>query len=164
LEVCYESRAGLGDGALGRDFGGGGWIEVESLEALEVAEGVAEVALGGIDYALEAGEGAVHEPEGMADGGVLVELHCGVHLIDIDLGFGGGQAAEGPGGADQDIDQIAPLGKSGVEALEVLFGEGGELLGIFTGNGEGFWSRCRISGHSWKSGPCPRRSAGPWTG
>src|ERR1017187_7474712 len=73
----------------------------------------------------------------MADGGVLVEVGSAIHFVAKDLGFGDGEAAEGPGGADQDIDQVALLGKSGAEALEVLFSESSELLGIFAGNGEG---------------------------
>jgi len=104
---------------------------------LELAEGIAEVALGGIDDALEAGEGAVHEPEGMADGRILIEVHSGVHFVRIDLGFGDGEAAEGPSGADEDIDQVALLGDGGAVALGVLFEEGVELGAVFAGDDEG---------------------------
>jgi hypothetical protein len=110
---------------------------VERLEAFEVTEGVAEVALGGIDHALEAGEGAVGEAEGMADGGILVEYGDLIHLVAIDLGFGDAEAAESPGGADQDVDQVALLRDGGAVALEVLIEEGLEMGGIFAGNDEG---------------------------
>ena len=73
----------------------------------------------------------------MADGGILVELVRGLHLVAPDLRFGDGEAAEGPGGANEDIDEVALLGNSGAEALDVLVAEGVELGEIFAGNGEG---------------------------
>jgi hypothetical protein len=112
-------------------------VYFERPEAFEIAEGIAEVALGGVDHALEAGEGAVREAEGMADGGILVEFVSAIHFVGKNLGFGDGEAAEGPGGADQDIDEVALLGDSGAEALEVLLEEGVEIGRIFAGDGEG---------------------------
>ena len=131
-------RFGVEDGALGGDFGGGRGLEVEGkgLEAFQFVEGVAIVALGGIDASLEAREGAVAVVEGVTEWGVGVELVRALHFVDPDLGFGGGKTAEGPGGADQDIDLVALLGDSGAVALEVLVGEGGEMGGIFAGNDE----------------------------
>jgi hypothetical protein len=122
-------RGGFGDVRVAVVF--------EGLEALEFAEGVAVVALGGIDHALEAGEGAVGVAEGVAERGFLAEFVGGVHMVDEDLGFGGGEAAEGPRGADEDIDEVALLGDSGAEALEVLAAKGVEMAGVFTGNDEG---------------------------
>jgi hypothetical protein len=119
----------------GGRIGSGGLVK--GLEALEFAEGVAVVALGGIDHALEAGEGAVGILEGVSERGLLVEFVGGVHLVDEDLGFGGGEAAEGPGGAYENIDQVALLGDGGMEALEVLVEEGIEMAGFFAGNDEG---------------------------
>jgi hypothetical protein len=87
------------DGALGGDPGG----VVEGLEAFEFVKGVAVVALGGVDHALEAGEGGVASGKGVSKRGVAVECDGAAHLCP-DLGFGGGESAEGPGGADEDID------------------------------------------------------------
>jgi hypothetical protein len=58
--------------------------------------------------------------EGVAERGLLVELEGGVHFVNEDLGFGGGEAAEGPGGTDQDVNEVALLGDGGLETLEVL--------------------------------------------
>jgi hypothetical protein len=107
------------------------------LEAFEFAEGIAVIALGGVNHALEAGEGAVGVAEGVAERGFLVEFVGGVHVVDEDLGFSGGEAAEGPGGADEDIDEVALLGEGGVEALEVLVEKGVELGLVFAGDDEG---------------------------
>jgi hypothetical protein len=138
-------RVGWGGrpGRLGRwndlDHGVSRGIEVDGdrLEAFELAEGVAEVALGGVDHALEAGEGAVAEGKGVAERGFGAEFVDGVHLEGKDLGFGDGEAAESPGGADQDIDEVALLGKIGTEALRVLVAQGVEMGGIFAWDDEG---------------------------
>jgi len=117
---------------------GGGWTtRGRAWRRSSSREGIAEVALGGVDHALETGEDAVGGSEGVAERGLLVELEGGVHLVDEDLGFGGGEAAEGPSGTDQDVNEVALLRDSGAVALEVLFGEGGEMGGIFAGDGEG---------------------------
>jgi hypothetical protein len=135
---------GAGSGSLrwGRnelDRGGGRRIggEIEGLEAFELAEGVAAVALSGIDDALEAGEGFVAEGEGVPDRGVGAEFVGVLHLVGPDLGLGDGKAAEGPGGADDDVDEVALFGQSGLVALEVLVAERVEIGGIFAGNDEG---------------------------
>jgi hypothetical protein len=104
----------------------------------KLEEGVAAIALSGIDDAVETGEGFVAEGEGVADRGVGAEFIHVLHLVDPDLGLGDGEAAEGPGGADDDVDQVALLGDGGVEALEVLVAERVEIGWIFAGNDEGF--------------------------
>jgi hypothetical protein len=48
-------------------------------------------------------------------------------LVVPDLGFGDGESAEGPGGADEDIDLVA---------LVVFAGEGIELGAVLTGDDE----------------------------
>jgi hypothetical protein len=112
-------------------------VEGYGLEAFELAEGVAVVALGGVDHALEAGEGVVASGKGVSERGVAVECDGAFHCVCPDLGFGCGEAAEGPGGADEDIDEVALLGDGGVEALEIFVEEGIELGAIFAGNDEG---------------------------
>jgi hypothetical protein len=126
-------RAGRGGIRAGVDDG----VEVEGLETFELTEGVAVVALGGINGALEAAEGAITVEERLAERSVVVGVVGGIDFVGPDLGFGGAEAAEGPDGADQDIDLIALGGGDGAVAGEVLFGEGGELRGIFAGNDEG---------------------------
>jgi hypothetical protein len=107
------------------------------LEALELVEGVSQVALGGIDDALEAGEGAVAVVEGLTERSGGVECVPDIHFVGPDLGFGDAETAESPSGADQDIDQVALLRDGGAVTLEVLFEEGVEIGGIFAGNDEG---------------------------
>ena len=116
--------------------GGGSGVGIEGLEVFELVDGVADVALGGIDHALEAAESAVAEGEGLAESGFGVAFEDGVHLVGEDLGFGDGEAAESPGGADQDIDLVAVFGECGAEALEILVGEGVELVLLFAGDDE----------------------------
>jgi hypothetical protein len=123
-------RGGGCGGLSGLDF------LFERFEAFELVEGVAVIALGPIDHALEAGEGAVAVGEGVTEGGGIVEFVGGVHLVDEDLGFGGGEAAEGPGGTDEDVDEVALLRDGGVEALEVLLEESVEVGAIFAGDDE----------------------------
>jgi hypothetical protein len=63
--IAWGRRVGLGSGAGGR-FGGFG------LEALEILEGGAVIALGGVHAALDAGEGLGVSSGGDTDGEVLV--------------------------------------------------------------------------------------------
>ena len=73
-------------------------VERERLEAFELVEGVAIVALGRIDGALEAAERAVAGVEGVAEWGVGAEIVGALQVVDPDLGFGGGESRwSGPG-------------------------------------------------------------------
>jgi hypothetical protein len=111
-------------------------VRVERLETLKFAEGVAITALGGTHHAVEAGEGAVAFAEGLTEWGVFAGFVRGRQLVNPDLGFGDGEAAEGPGGSDEDIDLVALLGGERAVALVILVNEGGEVRGIFAGDDE----------------------------
>jgi hypothetical protein len=113
-------------------------VRVERLETLEFAEGVAIGALGGTHHAVEAGEGTVAFAESLAERGAFAGFVCGRQLVNPDLGFGDGEAAEGSGGSDEDIDLVALLGGEGAVALVILVDEGGEVRGIFAGDDERF--------------------------
>lgn len=109
------------------------------LEALQFAEGVAVVALGGVDPALEPGQhlGSLDEglgelcfpaTDGEADG-----------LVGEDLPFNAAEAAEKPFAIDEGIDEHTLFGRSGLEAAVVVFGERLEFAAILIGEdlGEG---------------------------
>jgi hypothetical protein len=108
-------------------------VDLDGLEAFEFVEGVAVVALSGVDDALETAEDIAGRATGAAQFGGTGHVF---QLVLPDLGFGGGEAAEGPGGADEDIDLIALLGDFRLDALVVFLGEGVELEAILAGDDE----------------------------
>ena len=98
------------------------------LEALKLVEGVAVVALGGVDAALEAGEVVAVVAEGLSEGDF--EDRIFPHLA-----LDSAEAAEKPLAIDEGIDKHALFGCSGREALVVVVGEGFELRDGFAGDG-----------------------------
>jgi hypothetical protein len=54
--------------------------------------------------------------------------------ISPELGFGAAEAAEGPFGVDQGVDEGALFGGVGLETVEIFGGEGCEVVGIFAGD------------------------------
>ena len=104
-----RSRIGIVLGVWGRRFG---------LEALELVERVAVVALGHVDAALEAGEFIALLGVGLAKGNVE-----DVERFFPELGLDGAEAAEEPLAIDQGIDEHALLGGSGTESSVIFAGE-----------------------------------------
>jgi hypothetical protein len=108
---------------------------------MEVLEGALVIALGGVDAVLEAGEDfAGIVIEGAAEG---EEVFGGagfapLHVLAPELGFGAAEAAEGPLGIDEDVDEGALLGGIGVEAGVVTGGEGIEGGGVLVADDFGF--------------------------
>ena len=131
---------GIGDRRARR-----GWIEAgrvvgferEGLEAFELVERIAVVALGGVDEALETIESAIAMFEGLAERSVFVDFIGGFDFVGPDMGLGGTEAAEGPDAADEDIDLVALGGGDGAIVPVILVGEDGELRGIFPEDDEG---------------------------
>jgi hypothetical protein len=105
---------------------------------LEGVEGSIEGAASGIDAPLELAEGLGVLHAGLAEG-KIVFLGEGL-LVGIfkELGFGGGEAAEGPLAADEVVEQEAGFGGGGLMALVVLGGKLLEVGGVFGGEDEGF--------------------------
>jgi hypothetical protein len=79
-------------------------LRAGGLEAGEFLEGALEIALEGIEAALEAGEGFVVAIEGAAEAGGAVAVVVIVDEVIPDAGFGAAEAAEEPLGMDGDIE------------------------------------------------------------
>ncbi len=118
----------------------GGFLEV--LEDSEVAE---VHAVSAFDAALKAAEGLEGVLIGMAEGGIvldgLVEV-LGVSKVVVEafdlvlpeLGFDAAEAALGPLGGDEGIDQRALVGVGGPVVEQEFGGKGLEFAGIFAAN------------------------------
>ena len=100
------------------------------LETLELVEGVAVVALGRVDAALEAGEVVAVVAEGLGEGDFE-------NRILPHLALDSAEAAEEPFAIDEGIDEHALLRGGGVEAVVVIGGEVFELRDGFAGDGLG---------------------------
>jgi hypothetical protein len=107
------------------------------LELPQLVEGALVGALGGVDAALEAFEVTVAVDEGVAEGGILVGIKEVLDGVFPDLGFHDGEAAELPVVADEGVDKETLLGGGGLEAVEVLGGEGVEVGGLLATDDEG---------------------------
>ncbi|MGO9255050.1 MAG: hypothetical protein ACLQU1_01920, partial [Bryobacteraceae bacterium] len=118
-----------------------GWLGPEGtpgiLELAEVVEGAVVDALEAVAAALEAGEGLLAAFEGAAEDlvfgdGVIPVVGLGVLLADVseivfpELGFGLAEAAEGPLGIDEDVDEGALGGGLGLVIKKVLSRQGVE--------------------------------------
>jgi len=140
---------------LGFGIGAGG------PEAIEFLEGALEVALEGIETALEAGEGFVAAIEGATEVVGVVAVAVFVDVGVPEAGFGAAEAAENPLGMDGDVEESLLLGgiglklgvEGGGEVLEIGLaftdddlGLGVEAgLGVVEGGG-GFARRCAGAG------------------
>jgi hypothetical protein len=105
-------RAGgpqLLEGAEGGDVG-----------TLELGHAAGEARQAGIDFLVSAGV----EELFVEAAAVLLEE---VGLVAPKVGFDAGEAALGPFGADEDIDEGALFGAGGVEALFILADEGDDF-------------------------------------
>ena len=85
------------------------------------------VAAGGIDAALEAGEGVCAAAEGLASRAILFQGPGILHFTFEDLGIDPSKAAEQPFVIDEGIDEEAFFGGGGLPALLVFGGEGFEV-------------------------------------
>ena len=108
------------------------------LEALEILEGVAVVALGGVDAALEAGELVGVFTVGLAEGDFVVGFEGGKRAFLPKLGFDDAETAEEPIGVDEGVDEHALFGGGGVEAVVIFGFEGFEVGGFFAADDLGF--------------------------
>jgi hypothetical protein len=116
------------------------------LEAGEFLEGALEVALEGIEAALETGEGFVAGVEGAAEAGGVGAVLVFLDVVIPEAGFGAAEAAEDPLGMDGDVEEGLLAGGIGVvagvegggEALEIglAFADDDLGLGVEAG-GEG---------------------------
>jgi hypothetical protein len=105
---------------------------------LEGVEGAVEGAAGGIDAPLQLAEGLGVFHAGLAEGKIV--FHGEGFLVGIfkELGFGDGEAAEGPLAADEVVEQDAGLGGGRMVTLVELVGELLEVGEVFGGEDEGF--------------------------
>jgi hypothetical protein len=100
------------------------------FQALEFFQGAVVGALGGIDAALEAGEGICAAAEGLAGWAVFFQGPGILHFAFEDLGVDSSKAAEQPFVVDEGIDEEAFFGGGGSPTLLVFGGEGFEIGGI----------------------------------
>jgi hypothetical protein len=108
------------------------------LEALQFVEGIAVVAMGGVDAALEAGEIVGIVMEGLADFDFIVGPRGELGALLPELSLADAEAAEEPFSVDEGVDEHTLFGSGGVEAI-VIFGlEGFEVGGFFAADDFGF--------------------------
>ena len=122
----YSGLRGGIEGGIG--FGG------LRAEAFQFFERAVVIALGGINAALDTGEGLDVGAVDVAEGEVWVEMTAffvPVPVIAPDLGFGFAQAAEEPLAVNQSVDQGALLGRGSLKTVMVFGGERFERLGVF---------------------------------
>ena len=93
------------------------------LEAFELGDGEIEVALGGVNEALEAADVVADGEEGLAELGLGVGLEEVGDFVEPDLGRDPGEAAEHPDGVDGTVEEVALSGGEGLIAEVVLAGE-----------------------------------------
>jgi len=123
--------------------GCGGWFGVGvavffGLEAAEILEGVAVIAVRPVDTALEAREEVGVFTEGLGDFDLLAGHHGESGALLPELGFADTEAAEEPFSVDEGIDEHALLGCGGVEAVVIFGFEGFEVGGFFAADDLGF--------------------------
>jgi hypothetical protein len=102
-------------------------LRAGGLEAGEFLEGALEIALEGIEAALEAGEGSIVAIEGAAEASGAVAVVVIVDEVIPDGGFGAAEAAEEPLGMDGDVEDGLLL--RGIGLVAGVEG-GGEVLEI----------------------------------
>jgi hypothetical protein len=100
------------------------------LELQQLLEGSVVAALGGIDAAMEAGEGFHVEDEGPAGRDKIFLGAPFPHAVLPELGLGFAEAAELPLGGYHGIDQEALFRGGGLKAVVVLEGEGFEGIRV----------------------------------
>jgi hypothetical protein len=133
-DVAERSQFGGRGFARGRGTGVRGRIGRDgvALEALQLSESAVIGALGGIDAALEPGEGveraAVDFSERHLSLGALGEL------VGPELGFDAVEAAQLPIRLDQGVNEKAFQGGGRLELLVISAGECFKLSGIFAGD------------------------------
>jgi hypothetical protein len=103
------------------------------LETAEFLEGAVVVAVGGVNAALESGEGLAVGRERFAEGGGSFGVPA-VHALEgvlPELGLGETEASLEPVAGDQSVDQGALFRGGGLVAVVVFGGEGGEGCWVF---------------------------------
>jgi len=105
----FRGGAGRADWARAR----GREAAVFGLEVLEFLEGVAVVALGGVDAPLEAGEILGVIPESLGEFDLRFGLQGELGALLPELGFDDTETAEEPFGVDEGVDEHALLGAVG---------------------------------------------------
>lgn len=115
---------------------------LEFGEAFEIA---AVGAGGGIDAALEVGEGAVDGGVGDGEGMGVVAWDAAQVMIP-DMSFDVGKAFEERGVVGDGGDEELLVGGSGLEAAEEGAFEGSEGVGVFAGDGAGFGEDAVLEG------------------
>jgi hypothetical protein len=117
------------------------------LEILEGFEGAEVEAVGGIDVALKAGDGIEGIAVGAAERGIVaVGMVEAFDAVIPELGFDAAEAALGPFGGDEGVDERELVGVGGVKMLAEGRGEGFELGGIFAGDDLGVGVDTRFQG------------------
>ena len=113
---------------------------------LEGVEGAVVGAAGGIETPLELAEGLMFLHAGLAEGKFVFEGIGFLVGIFEELGFGDGEAAEGPLAADQIVEEEAGFGGGGVMGVVVLFDELLEIGYVFGREDEGFGEDASFEG------------------
>ena len=117
-------------------------VPLGGLEVLEDFEGAEVEAVGGIDAALNAGKGIEGAVIGLAEGGIVLDgfvnvLAVGEGLVQAfdavfpEIGFDAAEAALGPLGGGEGIDERELVVAGGMEFEEECRGEGCEFGGVF---------------------------------
>ena len=125
-------------GLLSFDLGGGSRWRGGFLEVLEDSEGAEVHAVGAFDAALEAAEGFEGVLIGVAEGGIVLDriveelgvskvLVEALDLVFPELGFDAAEAALGPLGGDEGIDQRTLVGVGGLVVEQEFGGKGLEF-------------------------------------
>jgi hypothetical protein len=135
------------------------------FELLEGVEGAVEGAAGGIDAPLELAEGLGFIHSGLAEGKVVLLAEGFLMGIFEQLGFGDGEAAEGPLAADEVVEQDAGFRGGGAVALVELVDELLEVGEVLGGEDQGFGMDAGFEGVHGGSGlACNRGGAGGFLG
>jgi len=111
------------------------------LQALDFLEGSLIVALGSGDAGLEAGKDSafvVTECAAELEGVFVEAAFAGLDISGPELGFGAAEAAQGPFGVGEDVDEAALFGGIGVEAVDVVGDERIEIGRVFVVDDFGF--------------------------
>jgi hypothetical protein len=130
-----------------------GWTG--SLEALKFLEGAVEVALAGIDHALETFQGGSADDEGVAGmASVPADLRGQDGLTGLlpDYGLDAAHTAKTPFVVDERIDQEALGGVGGSIVFMLFRGEFGEILRRFIEHDLGFGVDAVFQGVETRSG------------
>jgi len=151
--LSRNEERGLGERCIGGRFSALGWRlgglgGRGGLEILKSFDGAEEHPVGGIDAAVEAGEGVEGILIGMAERGIVLDggvdkIGVGKILVEAfdlvipELRFDAAETALGPFGGDEGVDEGEFGGAGRLVVVVECGGEGFEFGGIFAGDDVG---------------------------